>query len=108
MSIDVSLASPTSPPSDEGTLSAWDALQPALAAERATRAAAAAAQAHRDIAEHAAKPRTVADVEADIRRYNGQLKAEPVLRNLRWYFDVTAKRDAAETELATLQAGGAL
>lgn len=105
MSIDTSHARPTSPGS---TLSPWQALLPALAAERATRAAVAAEQARADIAEHAARSRTVADVEDDIRRYKLQLKAPAVIHCLPVLVNVQAKLDAAQAELATMHAGGAL
>lgn len=102
MSVDTSHASPTSPPSDASTPSAWDALQVVLDAERATRVAAT----RREFYAEPAKPRTVADIEDDIRRYTEQLQSAPVIRNLRWWADVTEKLAAAEAELEAL-AGGA-
>lgn len=103
MSVDTSHASPTSPPRDASTPSAWDALQVVLDAERATRVAATRREFYAD----PTKARTRADIEDDIRRYTRQLQSTPVIRNLRWWGDVTEKLAAAEAELANHTAGSA-
>lgn len=103
MSVDTSHARPTSTPSPDSTMSAWDAMQVVLDAERATRVAAT----RREFYAEPAKARTVADVEDDIRRYTKQLQSTPVVRNLRWWSDVTEKLAAAQAELTNLTAGGA-
>jgi hypothetical protein len=98
----MSLAGPTSPGSSAGSIpTIWDPMQVVLDAERATRVAAV----RRDFEAEPVKERTVADIEDDIRRYTDQLQSKPVIGNLRWFSDVTAKLTAAQTELAAIQNG---
>lgn len=95
MSIDTSLASPTSPASAP---SLFDPLQVVFDAERATRNAAI----RRELDAQPAKARTVADIEEDVRRYTEQQKAPAVIHCLPWLFAVQAKLAASETELAAV------
>lgn len=96
MTVDVSLADPIS------TLSPWQRL---VFQQTAAREIAAHAL-RQELAALPVVERTPELVQKDIDRYNAQLKVEPVVRNLHWFLDVQAKRDAAVAELDAM--GGAL
>jgi hypothetical protein len=95
--LDTPLADPIS------TLSPWQRL---VFQQTATREIAADAL-RRELAEAPVVERTAELVQKDIDRYTTQLTLECVYKNLRWAFDVRAKLDAAQAELAALT-GGAL
>lgn len=100
--LDTSLADPTSPASPDNTPSAWTAFRrandPVWAAERATRCAAI----RDELDEQIVRPRTTAELRADIERFNEWLVVTPVQAGTDFANWVRARKAKAVTELANL------
>lgn len=101
MSVDTSLAGPTSPVSVEGTLSAWDALRLHLDAEWAMKLAAARQQQPPAVAP------TATQLRSRLAQYNGWLDLLYVQNHGALFDWVKQQKAGVLRQLADLTAGGA-